>query len=315
MKKIFTIIAITLMTGGLAAANNINLLGFDFIAPVISGASNAPNQTGSIVYDSSTDHFYGNADGTWKTFTASPNSNVLPEITTGSSYAVVGSEDLIMINTGSVFTVNLPTASGNSGYKLVIKHTDSSNSKITVDASSTELIDGSETTILHTENESITLVCDGIGWKVIDRNIPSEWVSVTSPVGSWTTNTTYSGKWRRVGDTMEVQAFITLSGAPNATAFTFDLPSGFTIDTAKLAGGASVEQRLGDVWALSLGGSEGHVGAVRYVDTNTVQPFFFKNNAQGESVASAIEEDQPFTFANGDSIQFTFSVPITDWKN
>ena len=47
----------------------------------------------------------------------------------------------------------------------------------------------------------------------------TDWVAYT-PTGSWITNTTYTGKWRRVGDSMEVQGLAICSGAPTAVIFT-----------------------------------------------------------------------------------------------
>ena len=37
----------------------------------------------------------------------------------------------------------------------------------------------------------------------------TDWVSYT-PTGAYSTNTTYAGKWRRIGDTMEVNAYLEL---------------------------------------------------------------------------------------------------------
>ncbi len=60
----------------------------------------------------------------------------------------------------------------------------------------------------------------------------TDWVSYT-PTGDYSSNCTYSGKWRRVGDTMEVQAYLEFSGSPGGS-FGVDLPSGYTIDLNKM---------------------------------------------------------------------------------
>lgn len=69
--------------------------------------------------------------------------------------------------------------------------------------------------------------------------VVTDWVSYT-PSGTWTTNTTYTGRWRRVGDTAEVDIGLTLSGAPNATTLYVNfLPPGLAIDTSKMSVAAS----------------------------------------------------------------------------
>jgi hypothetical protein len=52
----------------------------------------------------------------------------------------------------------------------------------------------------------------------------TDWVAWT-PTGAWTTNTpTYTGFWRRVGDSMEVRVNVAFTGAPDATSFYVNLP-------------------------------------------------------------------------------------------
>ena len=97
--------------------------------------------------------------------------------------------------------------------------------------------------IASTSTQDYSLAIDSVvvGPQVVQYGAPvTDWVSYT-PTGSWTTNTTYTGKWRRVGDSIQVQAKITLSGAPNAaTQLQIGIPSGLTIDTTKKIGRAHV---------------------------------------------------------------------------
>ena len=62
----------------------------------------------------------------------------------------------------------------------------------------------------------------------------TDWVSWT-PTGSWNTNVTYTGRWRRVGDSAEYYVKVVTSGAPNSTGLTINLPSGHVIDTTRFA--------------------------------------------------------------------------------
>jgi hypothetical protein len=63
----------------------------------------------------------------------------------------------------------------------------------------------------------------------------TDWQSFT-PTGSFTTNTTYTGQYRRVGDSIEFQAHLAFAGSPNSVSCSVNLPSGLTIDTAKIPG-------------------------------------------------------------------------------
>jgi hypothetical protein len=68
--------------------------------------------------------------------------------------------------TSNAITVNLPTAVGNTA-KFEIKKIDSSANAVTVDAFSTQTIDGGLTAVLQVQYESITIVTDGANWFLI----------------------------------------------------------------------------------------------------------------------------------------------------
>ncbi|MBX2989398.1 MAG: tail fiber protein [Bdellovibrionaceae bacterium] len=62
------------------AGNQLGILGFDFVAPSVYGISNAPDQVGLIIYDSSTDSFYGKgaaSAGIWQKIT-NDNAQLVP---------------------------------------------------------------------------------------------------------------------------------------------------------------------------------------------------------------------------------------------
>lgn len=144
--------------------------------------------------------------------------------------------------------------------------------------------------------------------------IATDWVSYT-PTGGWTTNVTYSGKWRRVADMMEVQARVTLSGAPDAAVLTISIPSGYTIDATKLASGSVTDD-------------DTRVGFGSTLDSGTARYLLFANVISSTSVRllvsadgsggyvnsnSSISHNLPFTYAAGDVVDVRFSVPISGW--
>ena len=71
----------------------------------------------------------------------------------------------------------------------------------------------------------------------------TSWTDYT-PTGSWSTNTTYTGKWRRVGDEMEIQVKVATTGTCTDAVLSVDIPSGYTIDANKLVETGSYGQQL-----------------------------------------------------------------------
>ena len=142
--------------------------------------------------------------------------------------------------------------------------------------------------------------------------VVGEWISYT-PTGPWLTNATYTGKYRRVGDTMECQVRIALTGAPTAATLNVSLPAGFTIDTTKMNTATSLYQPIGRCHIFDDSASIGINGVVLYGSTTVVNPCWEDDTATG-SRDFRIDQLNPITFANLDKIDMTFTVPIAEWS-
>lgn len=131
----------------------------------------------------------------------------------------------------------------------------------------------------------------------------SDWFSFT-PTGSWTSNTTYTGMWRRVGDSMEIQAKATLSGAPNGVQLYFNMPTGYSID------GAKTFANFGAVGSSTMqdAGVASYMGGVQLLG-NLIYPYTTANPSSG--VLTTV----PFTFGSGDAVTIDVRVPITGWSS
>lgn len=138
------------------------------------------------------------------------------------------------------------------------------------------------------------------------------WV-VYTPTGSWVSNTTYTGKWRRVGDTMEVQFKIACSGAPTSAAPTLHLPSTTFIDTAKVLGTTASESPIDGTILINDAGNAVYSGRVLY-NTITSVSLRSQDDAANGTVLSGMSETAPITFGSGDYIQGFFKVPISGWE-
>lgn len=135
----------------------------------------------------------------------------------------------------------------------------------------------------------------------------TDWVSYT-PTGSFT-NTTYTGRWRRVGDSMEVMARATLTGTPGAVGqFYVSLPSGYSIDTTKFPSvSTAFSISVGSAGMLTAGARYYTANATYYDTTNVA----VVNSESGNT--GVTDEAAPATFASGDVITVNFKVPISGW--
>jgi hypothetical protein len=150
----------------------------------------------------------------------------------------------------------------------------------------------------------------------------TDWNAWT-PTGTWTTNTTYSGFWRRVGPNMEIMAQVELSGNPNSSTLAFDLPPGYAIDqrtalyTANVHGNNNFNYGL--CWCLDgPGGDADFTGTVGYENSTSLSMSALYADATAGAV-EYIKEDpvsqvSPFTWATGDFCVFHASVPIQGWN-
>ena len=74
---------------------------------------------------------------------------------------------LINATSGAV-TVTLPTAVSNAA-SFIIKKTDSSTNKVTIDVYSTETIDGGTTYVLNDQYNYVEIVSNGTNWVVTNE--------------------------------------------------------------------------------------------------------------------------------------------------
>lgn len=142
----------------------------------------------------------------------------------------------------------------------------------------------------------------------------SDWISYT-PTGSHTTNATYTGLYRRVGDTLELKARVSYSGATTAaTELTFNLPTGFSIDTTKLLSTSNQETYLG-LCRIQDASVNDYQGVISYASATSVKVRIFVEGANVATTATNFTSSSPFTIAAGDSVSIqSWGIPITGWS-
>lgn len=154
--------------------------------------------------------------------------------------------------------------------------------------------------------------------KIAYGTIVTDWEEFT-PTGSWNTNVTYSGKYRRVGDSIELEYFIETSGAPNTGAFGVNLPDGLSIDFNKIE--SSNEFGLvivGDAISreTGVGAYPGHAH-LRSGTSEDINITYISDPSAGSNpvVEASVDFNSPFVFGSGDIVYVKASVPIQGWSS
>jgi hypothetical protein len=151
--------------------------------------------------------------------------------------------------------------------------------------------------------------------QVAQGAIVTDWQAYT-PTGSHVTNATYTGFYRRVGDTLEIRARVVYSGATNAgTELNFNLPTGLTIDTAKLNGTNNTDSVLG-LAAIQDVSVNDYQGVVSYNSTTSLKVRILIEGAQVAVVNNNYTSAFPFTTAINDRVQIqAWGIPIVGWSS
>lgn len=221
---------------------------------------------------------------------------------TTTATATAGDQVIYASTAGGDYTLTLPDPAALKGQFLYVTKTTTDFNVLTISSISTTL---------NTNGESVLLVVNASGaWTIVERRIPSTWTSFT-PTGSWSTNTTYTGFWKRFGDSIRIRIYIVLGGAPDAVTLTLNLVGSLSIDTAKLTSTGGNDGILGTVLLTDTGTAK-YTGAVVYSSGTAVQPRYFDNSNPVRALA--INATAPVAWASTDTMSFVFEVPITGWN-
>lgn len=142
----------------------------------------------------------------------------------------------------------------------------------------------------------------------------SDWTSFT-PTGSWSTNTTYTGWWKREGDKLSLILKLALAGAPTSASLTINLPTGLTIDTTKLP--ATPTNVVFPAQLLGQAAAHSFVGSASYSSTTALAALYYTDGSTASiQTVAAVTQAAPYTFANADFVYLTVSdIPISGWSS
>lgn len=214
-------------------------------------------------------------------------------------------------------------ANGANGKRLVICYTGSGiltiNNNDSGSSAANRIITGTGDSLKISSGATIELIYDSTAslWRVVDNGLIniSNWQSFT-PTGTWTSNVTYSGMWRRVGDSLECQVFIDITGTPGSGTLLIDVPFSLNIDTSKIistigTGLGSSGAAIGITHVVPVPGTDAY-GPTLYYSTTQVQPAqYIVTTTVGQG---SINPTSPYTLDANDGIECTFRVPIVGWR-
>lgn len=159
------------------------------------------------------------------------------------------------------------------------------------------------------------------GWSAGGGTSPilslSDWTAYTPTVSGLGSTSNLSAFYRRVGDTLEVEGWVTI-GSPAASLVSFTLPSNLTINSAKIPVSnttASQGHVVGHIWGNdgSSGGVAEPIALVTATGTSTTLIYAGKS---GQTANQLIPANGNAIYTNSnDPISFKFSVPILGWTS
>lgn len=239
---------------------------------------------------------YQVASGTFAAGSSSTNSDVIAYIYDVTNSTLIEPSSIKLLSNSSTitdrFVANFQTSATGTNYRLMFHISTTSSSAWVLEVDSIKIKPS----------------------KYVYGTPITDWVSYT-PTGSWSTNTTYTGKWRRVGDSMELSATASLAGAPNSAQFTVNLPSGYTIDTTKMNGLGPAASPVGS-GAILDSGTQVYPATVYYSTSTSVTITYGAANGAGVNTNNGlVNQANPMTFGINDIVGINATVPITGWSS
>lgn len=230
------------------------------------------------------------SSGTFVAGTSSADSDVIVYLYDVTNSALIEPSSIKLLSNSTTlsdkFIANFQTSATGTSYRLIMHVASTSASAYT----------------LKIDDVKVTPSQYVYGTPITD------WISYT-PTGSWSTNTTYTGKWRRVGDSMEVEGLISLAGAPTSATLTINLPTGYSIDTNKLSGNSTGAYPIVGLLVAADIGSTYYQGYLNFKSTTDLYAYV-SNTSSTYNNAAPITQAVPFTFGNTDAVYFSYKVPI-----
>lgn len=175
--------------------------------------------------------------------------------------------------------------------------------------------------VASTSASAYTLAIDNIvvGPQTVVYGSPvTDWESYTPTFGGAVSRSAEAFKWRRVGDSIEIVGSLEIGTAPTPVTgtITFTLPTGYALDTAKMAygiTGVDAYQGVGDALARDSSPAGYYNGKVarNLTSTNT----FYIVTAGDTATNQAWNATAPFSWTSTDNLLVSIKAPIEGWSS
>lgn len=180
------------------------------------------------------------------------------------------------------FAVEFQTASSSTSYRILIHQATSG------------------TAVLKFDNIKLGRQAKLYGSAITDFG--NTYTPTTTNIGT-ATFSTLTGRWRKVGDSMELYIIALLSGAGSgASAFTFSLPSGYVGDSTKYVSGSTIG--TGNTYSLDASAQYKTAGA-GLASTTTIN--LLNDGAAGSYIGTDLRADT--------QIYIHVMIPIVGWSS
>jgi len=252
---------------------------------------NTNNATASLTADGNYEEVYG-AGG-------------LSSIIRFNVPAGYGGENIIVVSVGAL--TERPTQS-------MISYLENLNGDLEVIRYTLAALSGQPVTNFSGQPHSIDLATFGTRFnQILNTEIElfkaEKWTGFV-PTGTWTTNVTYSGIRRRMGENLEVNFLITVSGSigPAATQLGFDFPSGFPL------GGIYPYTQFLKSGHVYQSGNRIPIGMAYLVSNQMYVRLLDPSSASNHYLGTLFSTTGPITLGSGDFLEMQVSYPVSGWQ-
>lgn len=289
---------------------------FDALSPMTTGGDiiyGGASGTGTRLANGSAGQVLTSAGTTAApTWAAVPAANQSVSAVQTSTYAILTTDNVVLVNGGSAFTATLPTAVGVTGKIYTIKRVDQTLANaVTIATTSSQTIDGVTTRKLMTQYEQFTVISDGSNWQVQSHTYPEGWVSYTSTFSaSFGTTASAVFNWRRVGDSIEVAGRFVM-GSPTSSIATCSIPTGLALSSVL---GETDRTLIAGTYASCTNSGTPATAAptVMFTSRGDSTTVLYFGNTGANAIMVQRGADSVGSASYGVSVRF--SVPIANWE-
>jgi hypothetical protein len=226
----------------------------------------------------------------------------------------VGVDDETMNLSGASFTSTLPTAVGVAGKRYKYLHSGTSFSQVyTLATTSAQTIGGvaSGSYALYTNGEVLEIESDGANWIIVGRHTSTPWTSYSPTISAGFGTTSQSGAvWRRIGDSVQVNAYWT-NGTVAASLASVTLPGSSSVNATKFARANTTAAAGHLVGHWTNAGNNNNGRLVTATGTDATLIYFGQNFTTG---STAIAANGSTVASSSVSTIISFEVPVVGWQ-